>query len=52
MHKELEAKAPAVEKRGKLKKKNEGAYVYGTLRRTGGKPKRELDVRNIRKKTK
>lgn len=29
-------------KRGKLKGVSKGAYVYGTMRKTGWKPKREM----------
>ncbi len=50
LEKSLKKRAKAMEKSGKLSKKNEGAYIYGTLRKTGWKPKRELHSVPIRAK--
>lgn len=41
LEKALKERAKQMIKKGELKKTNEDAYVYGTLRKTGWKPKKE-----------
>jgi hypothetical protein len=41
MEQALKKSAHKKEREGTLKKENEGAYVYGTMRQTGWKPSRE-----------
>lgn len=45
--KKLEEKLKREAKRKGLSKKRAGAFVYGTLRKTGWKPKREKTGRRI-----
>ena len=42
MPKELEAALMKMAKKKGLSKKRTGAYVYGTMRKTGWKPEREM----------
>ena len=43
MEKALFKRAHKLEREHKLKKENEGAYVYGTMRKTGWKPKSQSE---------
>lgn len=50
MPEELERELKAAAAKKGLSKKRTGAFVYGTLRKTGWKPKRELGLSRLGKK--
>ena len=52
LERSLLKRAHKLEKNGSLKKENEGAYVYGTLRKTGWKPKTRESKMNVQQRAK